>query len=215
MMKTGQSVVGDQAWGLLVALYLSGIVVANALASKLMQVGPVVLTVGALAIPLVYLTTDLLNELYGPTATRMVVYMGLVANLVLVGLSQVAIVVPVATASGTATQEQFVAVFATTPRIVLASIVAYLSSSLVDVWIFHWLRRLTRERMFWLRKNGSTVVSQLLDSCLFVSVAFVGELPLKVLLGMAIGQYLVKMAAAPLGTPLSYGVLALMRRTSR
>lgn len=200
----------DRAWCLLVSLYLSGIVVANAMAAKLLELGVATLTVGALAIPLVYLTTDLLNELYGPRATRAVVWMGLVANVVLVGLTQLAIVMP--TSAVGATQAEFVAVFATTPRIVMASMLAYLISSMLDVRVFALIRTWTGERHFWLRKNGSTFVSQFVDSVMFVGIAFAGAVPVKVLVPMALGQYVVKVSAAPLGTPLTYLVLAIAKK---
>jgi hypothetical protein len=89
--------------------------------------------------------------------------------------------------------------------------VAYLLSSLADVAVFHRLRELTKGKHFWLRKNGSTVISQFIDSGIFVFIAFGGELPWGVLAWMVVGQYLVKIIAAPLGTPLSYVVLRYAR----
>lgn len=202
----------DRAWGLLVTLYLAGILSANAVAAKLMVVAGVVITSGALAIPFVYLTTDLLNELYGAAETRRVVWLGFFANAILVGMSQLALAVPSASlgAHPLAMQE----VFATTPRIVVASMTAYLVSSFVDVWAFTAIRAATGGKHFWLRKNGSTALSQLVDSALFAAIAFGGILPVSVLVPMALGQYLVKIAAAPLGTPLSYAVLRYARSST-
>lgn len=207
MMKNGKL---DPALALLITLYLAGILSANATAAKLVNLWGVAVTTGALAIPLVYLTTDLLNELYGPSATRSVVWMGFWANAILAGFSRLCLWVPASTLG--ASQGAFEEVFLSTPRIIAASMAAYLVSSLVDVWVFHALRVATQDRHFWLRKNGSTVVSQAIDSGLFVLVAFAGVLPWGVMLAMATGQYLIKMVAAPLGTPLTYLVLAVARR---
>jgi len=195
---------------LLTALYLAGILSANAMAAKLLVVFGVHVTTGALAIPLVYLTTDLINELYGAAETRRVVWLGLLANCILVAMTQIGLLMPVSPFG--ATQQAAEAMFSVTPRIVVASMVAYLVSSMVDVQVFVRLRELTKERHFWLRKNGSTVVSQFLDSGLFVAIAFGGSMPVGVLASMVVGQYLVKIAAAPLGTPLSYAVLRYARR---
>ena len=202
----------DVRWQVLVVLYLAGILSANAMAAKLITVAGVALTCGALAIPIVYLTTDLLNELYGPAATRRVVWMGLGANAVLVAMLLLGGAFE-ASPFG-APQTAYVAMFQVTPRIVLASSVAYLLSSLLDVWLFNAIRRRTGERWFWLRKNGSTAVSQLADTAIFVALAFAWTLPAGLLLDMVAGQYVIKIAAAPLGTPLSYLVLRFARRAA-
>lgn len=201
---------GRRALALLAALYLGGIVSANAMAAKLFVVFGVHVTAGALAIPLVYLTTDIVNELFGPAVTRAVVYMGLVANVVLMLMSLLCAVVP-ASEYG-ATQAQFEAMFSITWRVAIGSSVAYLVSSLLDVWLFHRIRSITGERAFWLRKNGSTFVSQFVDTGVFIVIAFVGVVPVSGLIAMWVGQYLVKVSAAPLGTPLSYLVLKFARR---
>lgn len=202
----------DRPLAVLVALYLGGILSANATGAKLLDVWGWHVSTGALAIPLVYLSTDLINELYGPSSTRQVVWMGFVANVVLVIHTQLVLRLPASSLG--CPQAAFHGVFHLTPRIVAGSLTAYLVSSLVDVWVFHRVRRATGGHHFWLRKNASTAVSQLLDSALFIGVAFVGVIPTAQLGGMVLGQYLVKMAAAPLGTPISYFVLRLVRSSS-
>lgn len=194
---------------LLVAVYLGGIVSANAIAARLLQVGDVMVTVGALAIPLVYLTTDILNELYGPSTTRQVVWMGFFANVVLVAMTWLGGQMPHAGAG--ASVEAYEEVFRVTPRVAFASMVAYLCSSMLDVWSFHLIRRWTYGRHFWLRKNASTFFSQFIDSGLFVVIAFLGVLPWEILPAMIVGQWAVKIIAAPLGTPLTYLVLRFTR----
>lgn len=198
------------ALSILVALYLGGLTAANALAAKLFVIGGVHVTSGALAIPLVYICTDLLNELYGRAVTTRVVWMGLFSNAVLVAMTLAAGAVPASPLG--ADQATFEAVFAVTPRVVLGSSLAYLVSSLVDVWAFQEIKAWTGERYFWLRKNGSTMISQALDTAVFVVVAFGWSMPWEALVLMGLGQYIVKVSMAPLGTPLSYAVLTIARR---
>lgn len=200
----------DITWCSLTAAYIAGILAANALASKLFVVAGVHVTAGALAIPIVYLTTDLINELYGERATRAVVWMGLLANIVLVWMTLVCTAVPASPLG--VPQEKFTTVFAITPRIVFASMAAYLCSSLLDARLFTIIRAFTGPRMFWLRKNGSTIVSQFVDSAMFVLLAFGLAIPWEFLPGMILGQYIVKVAMAPLGTPLTYIVLFFARK---
>ena len=195
----------DKRLSVLVALYLGGILSANAMAAKMLTIFGVSVTTGAIAIPIVYLTTDLLNELYGEATARSVVWMGFIANAVLVAMSVACATLPAS--SFGASQDAFDAVFHVTPRVVLASMTAYLTSSLLDVWLFAAIRKVTGKRHFWLRKNGSTAVSQLVDTLLFVVIAFAGNIPLTTIPGVVLGQYIIKIAAAPLGTPLSYTIL--------
>lgn len=195
---------------ILVALYIGALVSANALAGKLLVVFDVHVTAGALAIPIVFLTTDLLNELYGKEAAARTVWMGLVANVVLVVMTLAASAVPASPLG--APQSAFDAVFAVTPRVVLGSTVAYLVSSLLDVQLFAALKEWTGDGYFWVRKNGSTIVSQAVDTAIFTTIAFAGTIPWAPLVAMSIGQYLIKISMAPLGTPLSYAVLCVARR---
>lgn len=197
---------------ILASLYLGAIVAANAVAAKLFVVAGVNITSGALAIPIVYLTTDMINELYGRATTRTVVWMGLTANVVLTLTTLLAGVVPGSPLG--ADQGSYDRIFDITWRVTFGSSVAYLLSSLLDVELFHLIKSWTGERWFWIRKNGSTVISQAADTAIFVGIAFGGLIPLEALAPMALGQYLVKIAAAPLGTPLSYLILWTARRTS-
>jgi queuosine precursor transporter len=196
----------------LVALYLGAIVSANAVAAKLFVVaGDVHITSGALAIPVVFLTTDLINELYGPRVARAVVWMGLLANLALVAAIAAAGAVPSSPLG--VPPEAFDRVFDLTWRVVVGSSLAYLVSSLLDVRIFHLIKEWTGPRYFWMRKNGSTIVSQMVDTFIFIAIAFGGTMDFLSLMSMGIGQYVVKIAMAPLGTPLSYLILRIAKRT--
>jgi uncharacterized integral membrane protein (TIGR00697 family) len=95
-------------------------------------------------------------------------------------------------------------ILGSTPRIVLASMIAYLISQNHDVWAFHWLKKKTEGKHLWLRNNGSTVASQLIDSVLFIGIAFAGTYPMKTIAVMIASQYLVKVVIAFLDTPFCY-----------
>ena len=98
------------------------------------------------------------------------------------------------------------------PRIVLASMVAYLVSQNNDVVLFHILKKVTKDKHLWLRNNGSTMVSQALDSAIFVSIAFAGNVPGGVLWELIYVQYVIKLGIAVVDTPLVYGLVGLVRR---
>lgn len=201
---------GDRLWCFLVAIYLAADVSANTMAAKLFVVFGVQVTAGAVAISVVFIVMDMLNELYGRAAARRAVYMGIAANCTMLLLSRICLALP-ASPYGVS-QQQFAAVFDGTFRVVLASMTAYLCSSLLDVLVFFRIRRATAERHFWLRKNAGAAVGLLLDSSIFCTIAFAGIVPMAALPGMILSEYLVKWLAAPASTPFSYLVIWLARR---
>jgi hypothetical protein len=91
----------------------------------------------------------------------------------------------------------------------VASLTAYLFSQYHDVWAFHFWKRVTTERFLWLRNNASTIVSQLLDSVVFITIAFYGSLPVMPLI---FGQWVVKVGIALLDTPFVYLLVYVVRR---
>ncbi len=108
-------------------------------------------------------------------------------------------------------QEAYDTILGSVPRIVLASMVAYLVSQHHDVWAFHFWRNITKGKFLWLRNNASTMVSQGIDTVLFISIAFIGTVPTNVLLSMLVGQYVMKLVIALLDTPLCYILVGLIR----
>jgi hypothetical protein len=106
-------------------------------------------------------------------------------------------------------QEAYRTVLGSTSRIILASLTAYLVSQYHDVWDFHFWRKLTSGRHLWLRNCASTVVSQLLDTVIFITLAFAGDLPV---LPLILGQWIVKVAVALLDTPFVYLAVFWLRR---
>lgn len=150
---------------------------------------------------------DIINELGGPRAARLAVNIGFMALVVLVGFLQLCIVAP--PAAFWHDQEAFAKTLGFGWRILLGGWLSYLVGNHLDVVIFHAIRKKTGEKWFWLRKNASTAVSQLVDTVIFMSVAFGGVFPIAKAIP---GQYLLKFAVAVVCTPLSYLLLKLVRR---
>jgi len=188
-----------------IATYVAGLVIANAIAAKLIHVGPAVVTAGALAYPLTYVLQDVLNETLHREEARDVVWGAFLGAVLLAVYTHIAVELPAA--PGGATDTAYGAVFGVTGRVVAGSLLAFLIGGLVDVRIFAFLRRATRGKHLWLRKIVSTLVSQGLDSAIFVAVAFAGVLPLEVCVSMALWQYLLKQVLAIVSLPVSYAWL--------
>jgi len=108
-------------------------------------------------------------------------------------------------------QTAYDAIFGFVPRLVLASMIAYLVSQHHDVASFQFWRRKTGGKYLWLRNNASTMVSQALDTGIFITIAFWGTVPGDVLLNMLLTQYLIKLAIAAADTPFCYLLVALLK----
>jgi uncharacterized integral membrane protein (TIGR00697 family) len=192
----------------LVGLYIACELVANITASKPVAVGSLVVPAAVFIYAITFTLVDLINEKLGKIRARQVVYTAFAANLLLAGYIQLAVSLPAASFYSGEQQEAFAAVLGSTPRIVLASLVAYLMASLIDVEVFAWWRR--RIGGFrWARVLASNAVSTLVDSMVFISVAFWGVFPL---LPLIQGQYIVKMGVTAVSLPLIYLVRAMRTR---
>ena len=183
---------------LLIAIYISAELIANITASKPVSVVGITVPAAVFIYALTFTLVDLVNERFGKQGARYVVYAAVAANLLLAGYVKLAAVLPAA--SFYTGQEAFAAVLGSTPRIVAASLVAYFVSSLIDIEVFSWWRqRVGRHK--WARVIASNAVSTLVDSAIFISIAFAGIFPLFELIK---GQYIVKMAVTVVSVPLIY-----------
>lgn len=130
-------------------------------------------TVGMLTFPITFLLTDLLNEYYGKAAARRITYVGFAMGLLAFALIYIARKIPILTGiPGTATEDAFENIFGAASLMYLASMVAFLLGSLLDIFLFGVFKRLTGDRLVWFRATGSTVVSQLFDSFIVTFVFF-------------------------------------------
>lgn len=179
-------------------------VLANILAFKKVEVGPLVLTLGLMSFPFLFLITDTISEVYGKAIAKKVVFSGFIIMAMALALLQIAIYIPPAGFFAGFEQDAFAAVFGATLRITIASMLAYLVSQYHDVWAFHFWRKVTKAKHLWLRNNLSTITSQALDSVIFIGIAFYGTVPNEVIWTMILGQWIVKWLIALLDTPLCY-----------
>jgi hypothetical protein len=185
---------------LLIGLYVACELIANVTASKPVMIGGIVVPAAVFLYTLTFTLIDLINECLGRMGARRVVATAFAANLLLAGYIQFAIWLPAAPFySGGAA---FAGVLGSTPRIVFASLTAYVVSSFVDTEIFAWWRARVGGPK-WARVFASNAISTLVDSILFIGIAFAGVLPVVPLIQ---GQYLVKMGVTAISLPLIYAV---------
>ncbi|EGA90870.1 hypothetical protein GPDM_02690 [Planococcus donghaensis MPA1U2] len=197
-------------------LYLNGafvglLILSNILAVKLFSIGEwAVLPAAVIVYVFTFPITDTIAEVYGKKAARQTVTAGFITQLCALAFIFFAIHLP--SAPFFANQESFETIFSAGFRVTLASLVSYFISQNLDVTIFHKLKNRHGNSRLWLRNNASTMASQLVDTSLFITLAFYGMMPTSVLLGMIVTQYIFKWIVAVADTPVVYLLVKLCRR---
>jgi len=198
-------------WFLIVAaLFVTCLVVSNIIAVKLIDVAGLILPAAIIIFPVSYILGDVLTEVYGYARARQVIWLGFLCNLVAVVAIAAGGLLPAAGFWGG--QAAWDTILGYVPRILGASFIAYLIGELVNAWVLARLKVAMEGRHLWVRTIGSTLVGQLLDSAVFITIAFAGVLPAEALLGAVITQWLVKSAYEALATPLTYAVVGFLKR---
>lgn len=194
---------------LLVMLYL----VSNVMAVKIISIGGIALfDAGTVTFPFAYMLGDVLTEVWGFKTARKVIYLTFVCNVLFVIFTAIGVVLPFPD-YGAETAAAYATVFTYVPRIVIASLLGFLTGELSNAWVLERIKRLTRGRHMWVRTIGSSAVGYLFDTVLFVLVAFWGTAPTEDLASMIAVQYIAKLLIEGLsGTPLAYALVAAIKR---
>ncbi|HQW68236.1 MAG TPA: queuosine precursor transporter [Flavobacterium sp.] len=195
----------DTVYVVLAGIFITNAIVAELTGGKLIDVFGVPMSIGILPWPIVFVTTDLINEYFGEKGVKRLslITAGLIAYTFFV--LHFAIQIP-STGISSVTSEQFKSVFGQSQLIIVGSIAAFLVSQLIDVTIFHFVKKRTGNKMIWLRSTGSTVISQFFDSFIVLGIAFYlpGIMDFKTYIISGFTGYSVKLVIAILMTPMIY-----------
>jgi uncharacterized integral membrane protein (TIGR00697 family) len=165
---------------------------------------------GILFFPISYILGDVLTEVYGYARARRVVWAGFAAVLFMSFMSWVVVGLP--PAEGWDGQAAYVSVFGQTPRIVLASVVAFWAGELANAFVMARMKVRADGKRLWQRTIGSTIVGQGIDSLIFYPVAFLGIWETQQVVSILITNYLLKVAWEALLTPVTYAVVNKLKR---
>lgn len=193
------------------AIYLTSLFAANTLGLKLM---PFLfgshLSVGVFSFPVVFLMTDVIGEVYGKKVAKLFVLAGFVSTALFVAYSFLSLSMPWSPDADWV-HKSYNTVFGMSVRIAIASLSAFIIAEYQDVISFFFFKKKLGEKMFWLRSILSNLWSQLLDTAIFMVIAFAGIYSTKTLMSIIITWWLYKVAMGALYTPLSYIGLRLLR----
>jgi uncharacterized integral membrane protein (TIGR00697 family) len=195
------------------ALYViiaTDILVCNIQVIKIVYLFGFTATLGNILYGSIFLATDLLSEIYGKKDARRGVWLGFFALIFMTISMQIALkFIP---HPSDFSHESLQTIFGFIPRVVVASILAYLISQNHDIWAFHFWKDKTRGKFLWLRNNASTWISQAIDSIIFVFIAFYGVFESTVLLSILFTTYAIKILVAILDTPVVYAGRWVMKK---
>lgn len=194
----------------LVAVFITCLITANITAVKLVDVLGLVVPAAIIIFPISYIAGDVLTEVYGYRQARLVIWLGFLCNLVAVIAIWLGQVLPAASFwDGQAAYER---ILGYTPRILVASFLAYLVGEFANAFVLAKMKIATRGRWLWTRTIGSTLVGQGLDSLVFITLAFVGTIPLAGLASAIVAQWLAKSVYEAAATPVTYWVVNFLKR---
>ena len=191
---------------ILAGIFITNAIVAELIGGKLISIGPFVMSMGIVPWPIVFTTTDLINEYFGEKGVRKLS----IITAFLIGYAFIilfiAILIPAAKGISPVSDEEFLAVFGQSMWIIVGSIIAFLVSQFIDVSLFHYLKSKTGSKMIWLRSTGSTVVSQFFDSFIVLGIAFwlPGKINFLTFITSAFTGYFFKLILAIVLTPAIY-----------
>ncbi len=193
---------------ILASSFISLLVISNVIAIKIISIGGLIGPAAVICYALTFVVTDTIAEIWGKERTKFIVILGFFASIISAVMIKMAILLPSASFWGG--QKEYELILGNNLRIVIASMLAYIISQNHDIWAFHFWKNKTSGKYLWVRNNLSTSISQLLDTSIFIFVAFYGTgVPI---LSMIIGQYIIKLIIAILDTPLVYLLVNFIKK---
>jgi len=198
-------------WFLLIAsIFITCLITSNIIAVKLVNIFGLVLPAGIIIFPISYIFGDVLTEVYGYHQARRVIWLGFFCNLIAVVAIWLGQILPAA--SFWEGQVAYERILGYTPRLLGASFLAYLVGEFTNSFVMAKMKIATNGRWLWTRTIGSTLVGQGLDSLVFVTLAFIGTIPLAVLVSAIVFQWFSKSAYEAIITPLTYVAVNFLKK---
>lgn len=190
---------------ILLGIFVGSLIAANLIGLKIAEFGIFQASVGILLFPILFLVTDIIEEVHGKKKAQEFVLIGFVTLIIVLIITVIAVILPFAERS--LVKEEYTTIFSTTIRIFIASITAFLIAQIHDVWAFNFWKKKTKGKYLWLRNNLSTIVSQFLDTTIFMFIAFYNISPnfnVEYVFTLIIPYWLVKVLFALFDTPFCY-----------
>ena len=201
---------GYKYFDLIMALFVAVLLISNVASSKILQLGPFTFDGGTILFPISYIFGDILTEVYGYRRSRRVIWVGFACAGLMAGVLMLVGALP--PAKGWENQQAYEAILGTTPRIVLASLIAYFAGEFSNSFTLAKMKIWTSGRWLWTRTIGSTLIGEGVDTLLFVTIAFAGTLPWTLFWSIVVSNYVFKVGLEAIMTPVTYRITNFLKK---
>ncbi|HKZ69930.1 MAG TPA: queuosine precursor transporter [Anaerolineales bacterium] len=195
---------------LITALFVTVLIVSNIASTKLIAFLGLPLDGGTILFPLSYIFGDILTEVYGYQRSRRVIWIGFACLAIMAVTFAVVDLLPPDPAFDA--QAAFSRILGQTPRIVLGSLIAYWAGEFVNSYALAKIKIKMDGRRLWIRTIASTLIGQLVDTAVFLPIAFFGVFPNEVLVSLFVANYIFKVGTEAIFTPITYQIVAVLKR---
>ncbi|MDO8740440.1 MAG: queuosine precursor transporter [Candidatus Woesearchaeota archaeon] len=208
-LKPKQRETNFKYFDIILGLFVAVLLISNIASSKILNLGPFTFDGGTILFPLAYIFGDVLTEVYGYKRSRKVIWTGFFSIILASVIFWIVGILP--PANGWENQKAYDAILGIVPRIVLGSLVAYFAGEFSNSYVLAKMKIWTKGRWLWTRTIGSTIVGEGVDTLLFVLIAFLGILPLSLLIAVIISNYVFKVGVEVLFTPVTYKIVKFLK----
>lgn len=192
------------------AIFVTLLVVSNIIAVKIGAFGKFFLPVAVIVFPITYIIADVVTEVYGFAAMRKTIWLGFLCNLLAVIAIWIGSKIP--SAPFFQNQAAYDQILGFTPRLLIASFIAYLIGEFTNSFILAKMKVKMRGKYLWMRTIGSTIFGEGLDSTIFIIIAFYGIFPTAQLGTVILTQWIFKVLFETVATPVTYAVIHFMKK---
>ncbi|MBI5087275.1 MAG: queuosine precursor transporter [Acidobacteria bacterium] len=194
----------------LVVVFVTVLLISNLFGPKICAVGPFRISGAQLLFPITYIFGDIFTEVYGYAGSRRAIWLGFFGSVLMAVMGMVVVWLPAA--PDFKDQAAFATVFDFVPRMVAASMAAYWAGEFANSYVLARMKVWTGGKQLWSRTIGSTVVGQLVDSAVVMTLAFAGKESWATILNLIFSGYVGKVAYEALATPVTYFVVNRLKR---
>ncbi|MGK3150839.1 queuosine precursor transporter [Staphylococcus shinii] len=195
----------------LIAWVAIGTIIANIQVIKTVDIFTISATLGNVMFASIYLATDILNDIYGRKVAKRAIWIGFSSTLVMIIVMQMSLHFTPSPIDSS--QQALETIFNVVPRIALGSVIAYIIGQHLDVLLFTLIKKLfSSDKTFIIRAYGSTIISNIIDTALFVSIAFIGTMPNAAVFEIFITTYLLKVISTIFNVPFGYWAKSMYRK---
>jgi len=192
-------------------LFIAFLLISNIMATKMIMIGSIILPAAVILYPFCFMLGDVITELWGYKYARRVIWLGFACNLVMVTFFLLGQILPAA--PFWENQAAYEAILGAVPRICAGSFLAYLAGEFINSYVLDRMKKRNPQNKLFVRTIGSSIVGQLFDTGIFITVAFAGTMPWSQLFQLMLWQYVVKIVIeALLGTPMAYAIIKKLKQ---